>query len=358
MLLATHLDTGTGASGSLVVNGTQTVDDHKAAISQTSPSGGNILYANTAAGPFNVGDEVFIIQMTGTGTGQWETKNIQSVNATQIALTSNLTNTYSAGGGSAAQVITVHQYENVTVNNGGVLTCDAWNGSTGGVVFFRATGTVTVASGGQINVSGKGFGGGGGGSGGNGAGGSGGEAGGTHFGQPDGGNGGSSGTGGAGGSGNTVDGSGYYGGDGGAQGDAGYNGSGSSGSGPGGGASDTGGANDSTASLSMMQMGGGGGGGSSGAGGYGAGGGGGGGADTCNSFIHPSAGQDGARGGNPGQGGQGGSGAGTIIIYAKSIVSSQDKFMTANGATGTAGAAARKVEAAEVAAMERKSASK
>ena len=55
----------------------------------------------------------------------------------QIALTSNLTNTYSAGGGSAAQVITVHQYENVTVNNGGLLTCDAWNGSTGSVVFFR-----------------------------------------------------------------------------------------------------------------------------------------------------------------------------------------------------------------------------
>ena len=52
------------------------------------------------------------------------------------------------------------------MNNGGVLTCDAWNGSTGSVVFFRATGTVTVASGGQINVSGKGFGGGGGGSGG------------------------------------------------------------------------------------------------------------------------------------------------------------------------------------------------
>jgi hypothetical protein len=339
VLLATDVDTGNGASDFMVVTDTTYMDDRTSAITQQSNAGSNVVHVADTT-PFGSPQEILIIQMIGTGAGKWETTNIQSVSPGQITLTENLQNSYYADESSRAQVIVIYNLKDVTVKNGGVITCHAWNGSTGGIVFFRSTGTVTVDPGGRIDVSGKGFGGGGGGSGGGGAGGSGGEAGGSHFGHPDGYGGGSSGTGGGGGNpGQSTNGIwGFQGGDGGLLGNAGYAQSGQSGQGPGGGANDSGGTNGSSASLSIMQMGGGGGGGSSGVGGTGAGGGGGGGSNTCMSFSEPAAGKNGGWGGSAGQGGQGGPGGGSIIICANSIVASQQSVVTANGSNGVVGA--------------------
>jgi hypothetical protein len=51
----------------------------------------------------------------------------------------------------------VNEFRNVTVRSGGTLTAAAWNGSSGGRVQIRATGSVIVESGGTIDLKGKGF---------------------------------------------------------------------------------------------------------------------------------------------------------------------------------------------------------
>ena len=52
-------------------------------------------------------------------------------------------------------MIRVPQYQRVTVENGGVLTAQAWDGNTGGFVAFLSNGTVTID--GTITISGKGY---------------------------------------------------------------------------------------------------------------------------------------------------------------------------------------------------------
>jgi len=51
----------------------------------------------------------------------------------------------------------IPQYTDVTIQSGGSLTANAWDGTKGGVLAFYASGTVDVQSGGSIDVSGKGF---------------------------------------------------------------------------------------------------------------------------------------------------------------------------------------------------------
>jgi hypothetical protein len=333
-----NLDTGTGADGSLTVTGTVYTDDVRSALSATSSAGTNVVYVASTAG-FAAGQEVLIIQMEGTGVGNWETKIIQSVGSGALTLTQNLVNTYYVGGGNKAQVIKVPHYTSVTVQSGGVLTAHPWDGSTGGIVFFRAQTTVSVLSGGAIDVSGLGYAGGAGGTGGAaGAGGPGG-AGGSAYG----GNGGSGGIapgGGSGGIGGGYPDYDYPGGTGGSGGGYGYSGStggaGSAGSGPSGGSAGAGGGNGGSPDMVVLQMGSGGGGGNGGSGGRGGGGGGGGGGGRYSGAN----GAAGGAGGVGGAGGAGGRGGGIIYISADSIiVNGVIKADGLSGSPGSSGAA-------------------
>jgi thermitase len=143
---------GTGADGDLTVTTGQTIytDNTRSAVSSTANSGQTNITLSSASG-FAAGQEVLIIQMQGTGAGNYEFANIASVSSNTLTLTKNLTNAYTTGGNSKAQVIRVMQYHDVTVQSGGILTAHAWDGNTGGVVVFRATGTTTVN--GQINAT-------------------------------------------------------------------------------------------------------------------------------------------------------------------------------------------------------------
>ncbi|MFA5399486.1 MAG: CARDB domain-containing protein [Dehalococcoidia bacterium] len=328
VLLATYINTGSGAFDAGDITDTFKTDWRKGAVTRRSNAGGNIVYVDTPDGRFYVGDEVLIIQMTGTGAGNWETQIVQSVNPGLLELTENLANTYYADGNSKSQVIMVPQFREMNVLNGGVVTCDPWNGSTGGIVFFRSNSTVTVEPGGRIDVSGIGFVGGSGGGGGDG--GKGGDSGsGAHV-YKDGQGGDVSGTGGAGGKAVCCCGKGGNGALEGYRGDAG--GHGSTGQGVGGGASDRGGANASSNDLSLLQLGGGGGGGSGGKGGYGGGGGGGGGGGDIGNGEDGTAG---AKGGLGGAGGSGGQAAGAVVIFARAIVVKGN--ITASGGAGHPG---------------------
>jgi hypothetical protein len=271
---------------------------------------------------FEASDEILVINMV---TGIWETAFIESVSSPYLILESELDNSYFES--SRAQIVHIWHFNNVTVN-GSTLTTQAWNGNTGGILAFRATGSVNLnSSSSYISATGKGFSGGS-----SGSGGSGGEGGFYGVGAPagslieyvayDGEMGVGSGPGGNGGAGYLGPppaGYDYYvrGGTGGMGGGSGgfgeFGHQGAKGGGIGGGVPGwpaKGGNNPTSPELVSIYMGGGGSGGSGGEGGRGGGGGGGGGG----SLLPGESGWFGGDGGEGGLGGGGGEGGGIIFF--------------------------------------------
>jgi hypothetical protein len=145
---------GDGSDGDLTVSSGETfyVDSVRTRMDNSSSSGQKNVYVASTSG-FGVGDEVLVIQMQGTGAGNYEFGMISSIGSGRLVLEENLEHSYNVGGDSKAQVLRVPQYWNVEID--GNLTCHAWNGATGGIVAFLASGQVTVN--GSINVDAKGF---------------------------------------------------------------------------------------------------------------------------------------------------------------------------------------------------------
>ncbi|MFA6923632.1 MAG: PKD domain-containing protein [Bacteroidales bacterium] len=118
------------------------------------------------------GDLIFIIQVQGTSImdiandsawggilnynncGLYEFAEVMSVpNSTTINLKCPLINNYTASG--RVQVIRVPRLSSFTINSGGSVTCDTWNGTIGGITVVEVLGNTTIN--GAINVNGKGF---------------------------------------------------------------------------------------------------------------------------------------------------------------------------------------------------------
>jgi hypothetical protein len=129
----------------------------------------NFVTVGSSAG-FAVGDTVLLIQMQGAiidqtntaaygtisnynGAGLFEKAEIQGISGNSVYFTQNLINTYDFAG--KVQMISIPVYQNATVS--GVLTGQAWDGSTGGVVVLEARGTLNVLVGNEINMNSKGF---------------------------------------------------------------------------------------------------------------------------------------------------------------------------------------------------------
>ncbi len=125
------------------------------------------------AGALQAGELVMLIQMQGASIdnsisalswgqitsynscGLYELMEVASApNASTIVFTCAIKNNYSLAG--KTQVIRVPRYTTCTVS-GGTLSCDPWNGNTGGVLVVESNGDFTVAAGAQVNVAGKGF---------------------------------------------------------------------------------------------------------------------------------------------------------------------------------------------------------
>jgi gliding motility-associated-like protein len=117
---------------------------------------------------FSVGEKVLIIEMQGATVNQTNTANfgnitsygnagnyefdtIASIGGNLISFTHDLCKTYDVPGN--VQLVSVPVYANPTIT--GTLTCQPWNGSTGGILIFQATGTVTMNA--NIDVSKFGF---------------------------------------------------------------------------------------------------------------------------------------------------------------------------------------------------------
>lgn len=113
-------------------------------------AGTQALSATNAS--FAQGQVIFIHQTQGTNAGQWERNTIQGYTAGTITLGTPLLGSYSISGSNRAQVLVLKQYTNVTINSGITYTAKAWNGVSGGILAFLASGTVTVT--GTISAAG------------------------------------------------------------------------------------------------------------------------------------------------------------------------------------------------------------
>jgi len=142
-----------GNDGSLVIDTADTVVNSYAAI--TSVSGNTITVDSVSE--FSVDDEVMIIQMQGDNSiiGFWETKRISGINSNVITFNSSIENTYSTASNDKVQAVRIPNYINFEVASGYNVISSAWDGSKGGIIFFRATNSVTITGG--VVSNGDGF---------------------------------------------------------------------------------------------------------------------------------------------------------------------------------------------------------
>lgn len=124
------------------------------------------LVVSDASG-FNSGDEILILQMQGAEidqsnnanfgdiinfqyVGNYEINRIKYISGNNILLQFKLSNSYSVNG--SLQIVSIPEYYDVSASG---LTCQTWDGATGGVLVFDVSGTLTMED--DIIVSGKGF---------------------------------------------------------------------------------------------------------------------------------------------------------------------------------------------------------
>src|SRR4051812_8854033 len=151
------------------ISSSQTTNISGVINSYTSVSGiyCNSVDVNSTTG-FSIGSRVMLIQMKGvtvnqTNTpsfgaiinynncGNYEMATIDSISGNTIYFINAILRTYSIN--DLVQLISVPNYTNVNVI--APLTCLSWNGSTGGVLAFEASGNVNLNA--AINASGCGF---------------------------------------------------------------------------------------------------------------------------------------------------------------------------------------------------------
>ncbi|MFN7134484.1 MAG: hypothetical protein ACK4N5_20555, partial [Myxococcales bacterium] len=136
----------------------------------------------TAPTGLAVGDEVVLIAMRGgrSGTtlftanvGNWELLRVQAISGSTVTLGSSLKRTYGQTSNTdltnrVVVLSRVPQYNDLTIGGTGVLTTRTFqpalrpatntiNASIGGVLFARVAGTLTVQTGGRIDVSALGY---------------------------------------------------------------------------------------------------------------------------------------------------------------------------------------------------------
>jgi hypothetical protein len=175
------LDTGTGADGSVTISASQNINTNilgsnragnpdgvlTTAASFGSATGGTTLTVAAATG-LAANDEIILINLQGDATnngnvGNYEFLEIQSIASNTLTFESPIQNLYGATTsnldltGQNVIVQRVPQWTDVTLQSGGTLTANAWNGTSGGVVVFRATGTVDVQTGGSISANAIGY---------------------------------------------------------------------------------------------------------------------------------------------------------------------------------------------------------
>ncbi len=100
--------------------------------------------------------EILVIQIQGSSAGTYEFGRITGLSAGFVSLAAPLVHGYSSTD-LVANVVTVRNFTDVTVPEGTSIVAPSWDGQTGGVLVFRASGAVTIESGGSVDASACGF---------------------------------------------------------------------------------------------------------------------------------------------------------------------------------------------------------
>jgi len=166
---------GTGADGDLEVTGTTELSadasgsrsDADAISYAVSAISGDTVTVNATVSGIAAGDEVLILNLQGSesaysAVGIYEFASVAAVSGSDITLEDSLGEIYGESDNSdlTDQVVVVQRvphYVDLYVYAGGILTTGAWDGAPGGVLAFRATGTVWVEDGGVIAVDELGY---------------------------------------------------------------------------------------------------------------------------------------------------------------------------------------------------------
>jgi hypothetical protein len=163
--------TGTGTDGDLILSsesfdlssdasGSRGFADGAAwTISDILGAGSTSLELDAYSGGLAPGDELLLLTVQGTptsttGVGSWETVRISEISGTTLETTA-LSNSYD-GAGHQVMAQRVPNYADVSLVDA-TITTRAWDGSTGGVVAFRASGGVSIDADSSVEVSGLGF---------------------------------------------------------------------------------------------------------------------------------------------------------------------------------------------------------
>ncbi|MBL8604041.1 MAG: hypothetical protein JNK72_19090 [Myxococcales bacterium] len=144
---------GGGGEGPLTTSGTTTIN--VAAASAAGTAGTNALVISNQVGTFRAGQAVIVHQTQGAGAGTYEFNRLLTATGSAFVLASPLVNSFATGGANRAQIVAVPEYTTVTVAAGTTLTAPGWNGNTGGILAFDASGAVTVN--GTVSMSALGF---------------------------------------------------------------------------------------------------------------------------------------------------------------------------------------------------------
>jgi len=182
--LPSSLGSGDGADGSVTIAGTKNIHTDILQAGRAAPDGeafpvsalgtATITLTGTGTGgttaanankTFAAGDDLVLINLqapgaTATNVGAYEVCEVASVSGAVITCGKSLTKTFGATDnttltGQKIVAQRVPNWSDVTVPAGTTLTATPFNGTLGGVLVFRASGTLKVD--GLIDVSGRGL---------------------------------------------------------------------------------------------------------------------------------------------------------------------------------------------------------
>ena len=144
---------GTGVDGEITVDSSnQTINDYTS-LSQTVPQGATVIPV-ADNGVITDNEEIMLIQIKGENSGTYEFVHAVRQGSDLLSLTPIL-HDYNAGGENVTMIVRIPQFTDVTINSSSSMIADAWDGTIGGVVAFRASGTVNII--GSVNATGKGY---------------------------------------------------------------------------------------------------------------------------------------------------------------------------------------------------------
>lgn len=158
---------GDGHRGATVISSPRTLNAYAMLTTDVAAGAATAQVSSTLG--FSPGDVVLFIQMQSALVGHdaglqdpltlaadpvgvFEFARLDAVMGNALRLTQPLGQTFP---GQLTQVLTVPEYTDVTVTDGGVITAPGWNGATGGVVALWCTGTLT--NDGLVTAAGLGF---------------------------------------------------------------------------------------------------------------------------------------------------------------------------------------------------------